>query len=286
MIRLFVDNNQIHINWLEFSDGAKTCKIIDFPDGNIGVIAIAVDPSTKCGDVITELSLVCHAITYVINSESRPKTILNIPYFPYARADRVFETGNPLPLAIFLDSLSSFGFDEIITCDIHNLNGLYAGLPIIERKQADLAIHTLGETVFDSYDFIVCPDKGATRKISMLKEKTSKPVVFSNKVRDVTTGKIIQTNVSDQYDLTNKRLLIVDDIMDNGGTIIPLANKLKEMGASAVSLYVTHLIAPNGLDHLTGAIDKIYCYHTVGGYINEQNVLAFNNKTMHNIISE
>ena len=99
--------------------------------------------------------------------------------------------------------------------------------------------------------------------------------MFANKVRDVSTGKLTEMNLP-EYDFTGKKVLVPDDIFDNGGTLVWLGDLLKKAGAMEVELYITHLIAPNGLKHLTGVIDKVYCYQTVAGYINKQTVLDFN----------
>ena len=265
MIRLMIDNEQYKVNWLTFSDGAKTCKVENLPD-EARVVWITVDPSTNVSDYLLEILLVRDAVW--MQTEVK-KWGLNLPYLPFGRADRRFEVGNPIPIKVFLNIVGEY-FDEIHTVDIHNRK-------LLQLDRTDLFETTQLKAIWCTmsyldYDYVVAPDKGAETKI----EEIGLPFITANKVRCVSTGKILHTEVNTIEDLTGKRLLIVDDILDGGGTFIPLANKLKEMGAGAVDLYVTHLIAAKGLDIFKGVIDNIFCYHTVGKYVNQTDVLNFN----------
>lgn len=259
-----VDNKPIKIEWTEFSDGATTCKLIGLPE-SYKIAWVTVDPSTKVKDIILECLLVRSALIEN-NIESMYQINLNIPYFPFARADRVFQRGNPLPMEMIGTLVGEFNI--VRTVDIHNQEWLEPYL-IEETPQHKALVETVRD--IKHYDYVVAPDKGALKKIYEL----NMPVITATKVRDVSTGKIISTQLDTDKDLNGAKLLIVDDLLDGGGTFIPLAEKLKSLGAS-VDLYVTHLIGAKGLDLFKGKIDNIYCYHTVGGYLNMQNVLDYN----------
>lgn len=274
MITMMVDNKEVGIKWLEFSDGALTCKIdADFPVNNY--LSLTVCPSTLVKQVLEELSLVYNALCHC----TRPwcsKFILNLPYLPYGRADRVFEKGNPDALSYFLNELSNFDFDEINICDIHNFNAIDGyHLPISEKTQKSCFIRTIPKNKQTHYDYVVAPDKGATKKAQSIADHLGIPCIMASKERDLSTGRIINTTLNVKLPVGSS-VIIVDDIGDYCGTHIALAEVLNEMGC-LVDLYVTHLIAPKGLSRLRGVINKVYCYHTVGGYINRGDVLEFNN---------
>lgn len=265
MIRLTIDNKPIKIDWIEFSDGATTCKLIDCPN-QFKTAWVTVDPITPAKNILMEVLLVRSALGYSNNS-TEYKVGLNIPYCPFARADRVFEHGNPLPIEVFLEIVTE-RFDEVRTVDLHNPD--WADCYGLNDMPQYIAISGVIRDL-KKYDYVVAPDKGALKKIYEL----GMPVITATKVRDISNGRIIETTLDIDVDLSGKKVLIVDDLMDAGGTFIPLAEKLKSLGAS-VDLYVTHLIAGKGLDIFKGKIDNIYCYHTVGNYVNQTDVLNFN----------
>ncbi|WGH49585.1 ribose-phosphate pyrophosphokinase [Alishewanella phage vB_AspM_Slicko01] len=267
MIRLIVDNVSIQVTQLTFSDGATTFKLIDMPT-HCKTVWVTVDPSTPVCMILNEIVLIHSAITSSISDDCKPFIGLNIPYCPYGRADRVFEFGNPLPLVAFFDAIHHL-FDEIITTDMHNQFWSNA-YKITEFPQHRALQHVLNDRLFD-YDYVVAPDKGALKKIYEL----TMPTITATKIRDITTGRITDTILDVEEDLTGCKLLIVDDICDGGGTFIPLAEKLRSLGAS-VDLYVTHLIAAKGLDIFKNKIDNVFCYHVVGSYINATDVTKFN----------
>lgn len=284
MITVFSDNKEIPVNKVEFSDGAITYKL-DELNPNARYISVNVDPSTKVNQVLEELRLF-HNCLYQVSGKTYydGEVILNLPYLPYARCDRVFEKGNPDGLESFLLTLDDMSYwSEVNICDIHNAKAVEdiicnhgSDLNIIEKSQLDCFKESLPFDFNTNYDYVVAPDKGAVEKARTIAEHLEVDIVFANKVRDVSTGKLINMDIPYEVDFTGKKVLIPDDIADNAGTHVRLADLLKQAGASQVDLYVTHAIFPKGMKHLTGFIDNVYCYQTVAGYINKQTVLDFN----------
>ena len=285
MITVFSDNKEIPVNKVEFSDGAITYKL-DELNPEARYISINVDPSTKVNLIREELLIVAECISSLVDEhyfDHNVKMILNLPYLPYGRADRVFEKGNPNALLSFLNTLHDIsGFDEIHICDIHNLQAVkdivyrYGfNLNIIEKSQLQCFKDSLSYDNKKDWDVVIAPDKGAVEKAKTIADYLGVECVFADKVRDISTGKLTEMNLPD-YDFTGKKVLIPDDICDNAGTHVWLADLLKQAGASQVDLYITHAIFPKGIKHLTGFIDNVYCYQTVAGYINKQTVLDFN----------
>lgn len=276
MINLMHNNKEIPIKWHEFSDGALTCKVEIEDSIKGGILFMNVSPRSPVKQILEEIGLVfwsLHQRAHVLRFDSIE---LNLPYLSYARADRIFEQGNPNGLKYFLGELSDLNFDKVHVCDPHNPKAL-EGYDI-EWEIKDQLSCFKDSLSFDydksQYDYVVAPDKGAVDKAKTIADWHGIPLLTAAKKRDIQTGRILSVDFDVDIPVGG-RVLVCDDIGDYCGTHIALAKILKDMGAT-VDLYVTHLIAPKGLKALGGIIDKIYAYHTVGGYINQSNILDFN----------
>lgn len=281
MIQIIADNREILIEWVEFSDGASTCKLDLGENLSFKVMNITVSPRTPCDLVVTKLSLILNALHQLNCSTDMLK--LHLPYLPYARADRVFEQGNPIPLHNFLHLVDVLGFDEVTCYDIHNKvvvdkivveGSLDFNLTEVDQVNCFQYACKRYNGYAQKWDYIIAPDKGAKDKAKSIADLLGVSVVQASKERDISTGRIIKTELDTTLPV-GSRVIICDDILDGGGTFIPLAEELRSQGCT-VDLYVTHLIAAKGLDIFKGLIDNIYCYQTVSNYVNRQDVFIFN----------
>lgn len=302
MIKIFADNKHIPVSWINFSDGAVTCKISDniVAEPPTRFICLNVDSKTPARDVLFEIKLIISALTAMNVIGSPERLIINMPYLPFARADRIFEVGNPEPLVIFLRDEVWESFSEIHITDPHNMEAIenlasHAFLESLHvRTQADAFIGELTQKFKLSSDeeswVIVAPDEGSSKKVAsisdaMLKLQRPHEVLQASKKRDPSNGRIIGTTIPD-VDLTGKLCIIVDDIADGAGTFIPLAECLKNAGAATVVLYVTHGIFSRQLAILDPAIDQVYCSNIVGNFINHTDITEFNQRQSTTFIGE
>lgn len=264
------------VKFIEFSDGASTVKINEITK-QYKSITVVVDPTTPCDKILWQLMLVRDAIArqYVDVLET-PMVNLNIPYMPYARADRVFEVGNPHPLNLFFTQITNL-FHEIYTTDLHSDVITYNALT--EYKQSEMfRSFAISNGLHKRHDWVlVAPDKGSKRKAKCIQAMYNVPMVHGDKTRDISNGKITSIHIlPHEVDLAGKTVVIVDDICDGGGTFIPLAEDLKAQGAGEVWLFVTHGIFAKGLNIFKGKIDKIACVNNVSTYINATDIMNFN----------
>lgn len=285
MIKMSCNNKDIPVNKVTFSDGAITFKLDTLPI-DARYIWIVVDPSTPVNLVREELLMVTECLKGLVDEDyfnSSVPIYLSLEYLPYARCDKIFEQGNPNGLLSFLNTLDDIGgFDEIHISDIHNREAVDEfifrhglDLNILERDQLSCFIQSLSFDLKKDWQVVVSPDKGAVEKAKTIADYLGVECVFANKVRDVSTGKLVEMNLPD-YDFTGKKVLIPDDISDLSGTHMWLSDLLKEKGAKQVDLYVTHAILPEGLKELGKHIDNLYVYQTIGGYINKEDIMKFN----------
>lgn len=189
---------------------------------------------------------------------------LVMPYVPYARQDRVCNKGEAFSFKVFAQILNSFKLDKVFVCDPHS--------DVVAALIENLVVASQAETFQDYCNYnklwsfvsnctIVSPDAGSNKKIASVckvAEKTS--FVRADKIRDVQTGKILETVVF--ANSLSGMYLIVDDICDGGATFTALAQELKKKGAHKVALYVTHGIFSKGKQHLIdNGVDYVYSYY-------------------------
>lgn len=182
-------------------------------------------------------------------------------YFPGSRQDRVCVPGEPLTVKIYADLINNLNFSQVEICDPHS-----DVTPALINNCILYPIYTVINKVIQDCqpDYIISPDAGASKRIYQYlnKMKYDIPVIQCLKQRDVTTGKLTRFEICSDEFFTNKKLLILDDICENGGTFIGLASLPKFQLAQNLYLYVTHGIFPKGqetIDNLHKYFTTVYC---------------------------
>lgn len=286
-VKLIVDNVEVPIKVIKFSDGGSNIKLevpeylVKYPPS--AYYSISVDPTTPVDSYLWEILLAVSAIEETFGTKWN-KELLYLPYLPHARADRVFEKGNAFPLKMFFEAIN-FMFDEIFLVDPHsNFYLHYTGdisQAVINVKEQYECFNEVCGKLVQSGDVLIAPDKGSLHKIHKLQQKLDVKsvatfVIEAGKKRDIETGRVIETTLPEGSSVEGKVCWIADDIIAGGGTFIPLAKKLKESGAKEVNLYITHGIFDKGLDILGEYIDNIYTYQIVGNYVSLKDIEQFN----------
>lgn len=213
--------------------------------------------------------IMCLLLTVDAIKRANANTIINltIPYFPYARQDRVCNPGESLSVKVMADLINNLHCASVTIYDPHSdvTPALLNNCKIVSL--ADIVANSRLEHEIKYENLaLVSPDAGAEKKIRELGKRLSShaqmiPVICATKVRETLTGEIIATEV--QANVERKNLIILDDICDGGRTFIELAKVLKSRGAENIYLYVTHGIFSQGLDVLKNHFKHIYCYHTM-----------------------
>lgn len=177
-----------------------------------------------------------------------------IPYVPYARQDRVMVPGEPLSVKVLAQILNSLDLDKVTVFDAHSDVSL-ALIDRCENRLNHLMVKSLLKS-FDLADFVlVSPDLGAYKKIDKLAQYLSYrgEIVTGIKIRDLTTGQIVRSDVNAE-DLRGRNCLIVDDICDGGRTFMELAVALKSKHAGELYFIASHgIFSHDALDRLQEA---------------------------------
>lgn len=165
------------------------------------------------------------------------RLVLEMPYVPNARMDRVKNNEDVFTLKYFADFINYLNFDEVFVLDPHSsvscalFNHLYVQTPEYFISKTVSAIKSKDILMF-------YPDEGSMKRCS---ELIKHPYCFGIKRRDWVTGKIEGLDVVGEIDKINgSDILIIDDICSRGGTFLHSARKLKELGANKIYLYVSH----------------------------------------------
>lgn len=243
---------QIHLSFLKFNGGEEHVKVhCDAIVHNTVQITSRINDSR---DVMKTLVTV-DAIKRYAPNELRIQ--LTIPYFPYARQDRVCNVGESLSIKVMADLINTMNLDKVIICDPHS-----DVTPSLINNCEILDQHYVFQRSMELYNLkgytLISPDAGALKKVELIakKDKGEHRVVQASKIRNLNTGQITHTEL--HGNVKGDDCLIIDDICDGGRTFIELAKILKMNGAGKIHLYVTHGIFSNGLDVLDEFIDAIY----------------------------
>lgn len=243
---------------IQFSGGELHVKVDGcHPGGAVKLLCRIQSPKD-----LVELLMTNEVIDRLLPTwkRAKPHKKLVIPYFPYARQDRVTEHNVAFSLKVAAKLINDLDFDEVVSCDVHSdvTPALVNNMRVVSQLELITENCRLLEERLRSsyYDAILCPDAGAYKKSNALAMHYNMPLLVAHKVRNVTTGEIEGVYVPDE--VANRQVLIADDICDGGRTFIELAKAAKAKKATNMGLYVTHGIFAKGLEPLAEFIDEIY----------------------------
>ncbi|MBI4253088.1 ribose-phosphate pyrophosphokinase [Candidatus Uhrbacteria bacterium] len=172
------------------------------------------------------------------------KIILVVPYFGYGRQDRVVRNGDHLPADLFLTLFKTCGANRVITVDIHSqATKKSSSLPLYTVDFMPAVASFMKKESFTKDAFtIVSPDHGGRRRADQLRDllSPSSSVCWLKKIRDPKTGAVHSRELFGMKRGTTA--LIVDDILDTGGTIAQAVGVLKKHGFTTFYLASTHPI--------------------------------------------
>lgn len=213
---------------------------------------------------------------------------LKIPFFPFARQDRFdSEDSNAcFGARVACEFVNSLGATQVSIVDPHSdvVPALLKNVrvfSIVDIFNKSQGFRDATPSVMPRHNYLVSPDAGSNKKVAKLAKYLGHGAfIRADKVRDLSTGKILETKVISDVLLEEASVLIVDDICDGGRTFIELAKALKLKGVSEISLYVTHGLFTQGIGPLFGAgISKIYTTDSID--IKEQHDDLYIWKTTH-----
>ncbi len=167
-----------------------------------------------------------------------------IPYFGYARQDRRASGRTPISAKLVANLITTAGADRVLTLDLHA--GQIQGFFDIPTDNL-FAVPVMGRDVKAKYDLsnivVVSPDVGGVVRARALAKRVDSLLAIVDKRRE-RPGESEVMNVIGN--VTGKDCLLIDDIVDSGGTLCNAAETLLEMGATSVTAYITHGVLSGG----------------------------------------
>ena len=200
--------------------------------------------NSTCNPVNESLMELLIMIDTAKRSSARRITAV-IPYFGYARQDRKSASRTPITAKLVADLLTQAGADRILTMDLHagQIQGFF-DIPVDDltsrvtfAKDIKRNINTEEPTVF------VSPDAGGAVRARKFADMFHGDIAIVDKRRPRAGESEVMGLIGD---VEGKHAILVDDIVDSGGTLCKAADAILEAGALSVRAYITHGVLSNG----------------------------------------
>ena len=161
-----------------------------------------------------------------------------IPYYGYARQDRKSGPRTPISAKLVANLITKAGADRILTMDLHagQIQGFF-DIPTDNLFAAPVFVKDIEEKYVGKPLVIVSPDVGGVVRARAIARRINANLAIIDKRREKAGSSEVMNIIGD---VKNHHCIIVDDIIDSGGTICNAAQALIDVGALSVDSYVTH----------------------------------------------
>ena len=224
----------VNSNIRRFADGEVYVEINENIRGNS--IFVVQSTSNPANDNLMEL-LIC--IDALRRSSAKNITAV-IPYFGYARQDRKVVPRTAITAKLVSNLITNAGANRILSVDLHagQIQGFF-DIPVDNLFATPIFARHIQKKMKLNNLICVSPDVGGVERTRALSRRINSNIAIIDKRRP-TPGKSEVVNIVGS--VKDKNCVIVDDIIDSGGTIVNAAKALKEKGAKDVYVYITHAV--------------------------------------------
>jgi ribose-phosphate pyrophosphokinase len=164
------------------------------------------------------------------------------PFFPYARQDKKHKGREPISARLVTDLFKTAGAARLMSVDLHTpqIQGFFDG-PVDHLWALPMLADHIAENFGTENLTVVSPDSGRVRVADIWADRLATPLAIVHKRRDPDKPNQVQVNEIVGR-VKGRDCLIVDDMIDTGGTILAAAQALKENGAARVIVAATHAV--------------------------------------------
>ncbi|MCF8528755.1 MAG: ribose-phosphate diphosphokinase [Aquiluna sp.] len=162
------------------------------------------------------------------------------PFFPYGRQDKKHKGREPISARLMADLFRAAGATRLMSVDLHapQIQGFFDG-PVDHLWALPLLADHIKDTFGTENLTVVSPDSGRVRVADIWADRLGSPLAIVHKRRDPDRPNQVQVNEI-VGDVSGRDCLLVDDMIDTGGTILAAAKALKANGAARVIVAATH----------------------------------------------
>ena len=233
-ISKYLRTKLVNTNIKKFSDGEIYVEINENIRGNS--VFVIQSSATPANDNLMELLLCIDALR---RSSAKNITAV-IPYFGYARQDRKVVPRTSISAKLVSNLITNAGAHRVVTVDLHagQIQGFF-DMPVDNLFTTPIFARYIRKNIKSKNLICVSPDAGAIERTRGLATKVNADLAIIDKRRPE-PGKSKVMNIIGN--VKGKDCMIIDDIIDSGGTIINAADALIKKGARSVHVFITHAV--------------------------------------------
>ncbi len=243
-----------------FSDGESFVSIYETVRGSD--VFVVQSTSSPVNDNLMELLIMIDAL----HRASAGRITAVIPYFGYARQDRKTKPRDPISAKLVANLITRAGADRVLTMDLHanQIQGFFdipvdnlLGAPVFVNHFRDKFEHSHSETM------VVSPDVGSVARARAFAQKLDMPLAIVDKRRQKANSCEVMNIIGD---VRGKNVILLDDMVDTGGSLCNAAKALVEIGsARSVTACASHgVLSGQAIDRINAStIDEVIFLNTI-----------------------
>ena len=279
-ISKFLKNRLVNSSIRKFSDGEIYIEINENIRGNS--IFVIQSVSSPANDNLMELLLCIDALK---RSSAKNITAV-IPYFGYARQDRKVVPRTSISAKLVSNLIAKAGADRVVTVDLHagQIQGFF-DIPVDNLFATPIFARHVKKKIKTKNLICIAPDVGGTERARALGKLLNVGLAIVDKRRPKAGQSQVMNIIGD---VRGKTCIIVDDIIDSGGTIVNAAAALKKRGAKDVHVYVTHGVLSGGAENKIkkSNIKNLVITDTIDSSAKVKNIKNIEVLTISNLVGE
>ncbi|MBN9042693.1 MAG: phosphoribosylpyrophosphate synthetase [Rhizobiales bacterium 62-47] len=221
-----------------FADGEVFVEIQENVRG--ADVFIIQSTSAPANDHLMELLI----ITDALRRASARRITAVVPYFGYARQDRKVGSRSPISAKLVANLITNAGADRVLTLDLHagQIQGFF-DIPTDNLYASPVMVRDIREQFDLTNLMVVSPDVGGVVRARGLAKRINAPLAIIDKRRERAGESEVMNVIGDVAGFT---CILIDDIVDSGGTLVNAADALLANGAKEVYAYITHGVLSGG----------------------------------------